>query len=266
MFDWAGNPARVIQMRTRPNCSTALLLMLAGAVPALSQTTRLNVLRHSMGETVEQWNAIEPNGRTLNAEPHRLGESLSDWLSLNRLSIEKVCNARKYAALCSELSTVNSSGAGIIETKEKERDPRYWRFKDRRLLQFRVGNHDWESSTYTKPSSDRDYEWFFCEGILCGFEVVPIWRDFRPDFATELEQLKAAYGELDTTSKSDHVNEFGVHWATTEARWVTRDQTVIVAGECADFAHHGKLENVVFVGREWPGEPTPAQTNPYLVH
>jgi hypothetical protein len=73
-----------------------------------------------MNETLQEWYELEPRARGVipraDIAPHRLGEPFTEWLRLNALDLDSICQKHKrddktidFKSVCKTLSTIRDS-------------------------------------------------------------------------------------------------------------------------------------------------------------
>jgi hypothetical protein len=75
--------------------------------------------------------------------PHRLGEPLSEWLKLNQLDLNSICekhprgdDSMDFKSVCKKLTSMRETGHGQFYTKDQTGRTFGWEFADRRLAKY----------------------------------------------------------------------------------------------------------------------------------
>jgi hypothetical protein len=263
--------------------SVAVPIFVAAFATAIhAQPTTIG--KHHMGESRQEWESAL-------LAPHSLGETVPDWLRLNNLDVDAICQGRSNTeantkAVCKKLSEIKKAGRGEFSTVDDSGQEITWLFRNAAAVDFQINSywmhdtiknkllgsaseHPNERYTHVK---ERSYKWKFINDRLAEIDVMTnaFYRDyerFHPDpyivFSEEVSALTSMYGKPSDIKAVRYHNAYGAEWEASEVYWKMPDSTLIMALEDTDFSKHGKLLTTTFLSKEAVSKQQQQQPNPY---
>jgi len=256
----------------------------APALPDITQAveakpTPTHIGAHQLGETLQEWLSIEKlaSPQKTNIAPHRLGETFAEWLKFNQMDLDGLCPKNKpNDGLCNHLLQIRDTGSGDLYTTDQFSRTLGWRFIGGKVADYSF-DHTWQNERVT-TSNNRAYKWQFSDEQLSAVSVTPDWNTIYkqyseegiarhpeavPAFQEEVGFLTQTYGSPSKVETIPYGNAYGAHWERSEAVWNRPDGTKIIAFERTGFNQQGQLELVAFDSKTSLEKAQQTKPNPY---